>query len=61
MDRIHNTFCNRKPIHSRQFQFHQTTAFELVYNNLNEGQKIDSLISEYYFIYQDYRINNLYI
>lgn len=30
------------------------------YNNLTEGNKLGRLIAEYYFIYQDNRINNLY-
>lgn len=31
------------------------------YNNLTEGQKMGRLIAEYYFIYQDDRIKNLYV
>lgn len=30
------------------------------YKNLTEGNKLGRLIAEYYFIYQDNRINNLY-
>lgn len=35
-------------------------AIEWGYKNLNEGQKLGRLIAEYYFIYQDDRIKNLY-
>ena len=31
------------------------------YQNLTEGQKLGRLIAEYYFIYQDDRIKNLYL
>jgi hypothetical protein len=31
------------------------------YKNLNEGQRMGRLIAEYYFIYQDDRIKNLYV
>ncbi len=36
-------------------------CIEWGYKNLTEGQKMGRLIAEYYFIYQDNRINNLYI
>jgi len=36
-------------------------AIEWGYKNLKEGQKMGRLIAEYYFIYQDNRINNLYV
>lgn len=31
------------------------------YNNITNGQKLGRLIAEYYFIYQDNRIKNLYL
>jgi hypothetical protein len=37
------------------------SIIEWGYNNLIEGQKMGRLIAEYYFIYQDSRIKNLYI
>ncbi len=37
------------------------SAIEWGYKNLKEGQKMGRLIAEYYFIYQDNRIKNLYI
>lgn len=37
------------------------SLIEWGYNNLNEGQKLGRLIAEYYFIYQDDRIKNLYV
>jgi CRP-like cAMP-binding protein len=37
------------------------TAIEWGYKNLTDGQKMGRLIAEYYFIYQDDRIKNLYI
>ncbi len=37
------------------------SAIEWGYKNLKEGQKMGRLIAEYYFIYQDDRIKNLYI
>jgi CRP-like cAMP-binding protein len=37
------------------------TAIEWGYKNMIEGQKMGRLIAEYYFIYQDDRIKNLYI
>lgn len=37
------------------------STIEWGYNNLKEGQKMGRLIAEYYFIYQDNRIKNLYI
>lgn len=37
------------------------SAIEWGYQNLKEGQKMGRLIAEYYFIYQDDRIKNLYI
>ena len=37
------------------------TAIEWGYKNLAEGQKMGRLIAEYYFIYQDDRIKNLYV
>lgn len=36
------------------------TAIEWGYRNLAEGQKLGRLIAEFYFIYQDNRIKNLY-
>jgi len=36
------------------------SAIEWGYKNLKEGQKLGRLIAEYYFIYQDNRIKNLY-
>jgi CRP-like cAMP-binding protein len=36
------------------------TAIEWGYANLTEGQKMGRLIAEFYFIYQDNRIKNLY-
>lgn len=36
------------------------SAIEWGYKNLNEGQKMGRLIAEFYFIYQDNRIKNLY-
>jgi CRP-like cAMP-binding protein len=36
------------------------SAIEWGYDNLKEGQKLGRLIAEYYFIYQDQRIKNLY-
>jgi CRP-like cAMP-binding protein len=36
------------------------SAIEWGYLNLREGQKMGRLIAEYYFIYQDDRIKNLY-
>ncbi|MEO0897566.1 MAG: Crp/Fnr family transcriptional regulator [Bacteroidota bacterium] len=35
-------------------------AIEWGYSNLKEGQKMGRLIAEFYFIYQDHRINNMY-
>lgn len=35
-------------------------AIEWGYKNLREGQKMGRLIAEYYFIYQDDRIKNMY-
>jgi CRP-like cAMP-binding protein len=37
------------------------TAIEWGYENLTEGQKMGRLIAEYYFIYQDDRIKNMYV
>lgn len=37
------------------------TTIEWGYKNLTEGQKMGRLIAEYYFIYQDDRIKNLYV
>jgi CRP-like cAMP-binding protein len=37
------------------------TAIEWGYKNLAEGQKMGRFIAEYYFIYQDDRIKNLYV
>lgn len=36
------------------------SAIEWGYKNLKEGQKLGRLIAEFYFIYQDDRIKNLY-
>lgn len=36
------------------------SAIEWGYKNLNEGQKMGRLIAEFYFIYQDDRIKNMY-
>lgn len=36
-------------------------TIEWGYKNLKEGQKMGRLIAEYYFIYQDDRIKNLYV
>lgn len=36
------------------------TAIEWGYKNLQEGQKMGRLIAEFYFIYQDDRIKNMY-
>jgi CRP-like cAMP-binding protein len=36
------------------------SAIEWGYANLNEGQKMGRLIAEFYFIYQDNRIKNMY-
>jgi signal-transduction protein with cAMP-binding, CBS, and nucleotidyltransferase domain len=35
-------------------------AIEWGYKNLNQGEKLGRLIAEFYFIYQDARIKNLY-
>jgi len=35
-------------------------AIEWGYKNMNEGQKLGRLIAEYYFVYLDTRIQNLY-
>jgi CRP-like cAMP-binding protein len=37
------------------------TSIEWGYKNLTDGQKMGRLIAEYYFIYQDDRIKNLYV
>jgi CRP-like cAMP-binding protein len=37
------------------------SSIEWGYKNLREGQKMGRLIAEYYFIYQDDRIKNLYV
>jgi signal-transduction protein with cAMP-binding, CBS, and nucleotidyltransferase domain len=37
------------------------SAIEWGYINLTDGQKMGRLIAEYYFIYQDDRIKNLYV
>jgi CRP-like cAMP-binding protein len=37
------------------------TTIEWGYKNLIDGQKMGRLIAEYYFIYQDDRIKNLYV
>ncbi|KOY85841.1 cyclic nucleotide-binding protein [bacterium 336/3] len=37
------------------------SAIEWGYKNLREGQKMGRLIAEFYFIYQDDRIKNMYI
>ncbi len=37
------------------------STIEWGYKNLKDGQKMGRLIAEYYFIYQDDRIKNLYI
>lgn len=37
------------------------STIEWGYKNLSDGQKMGRLIAEYYFIYQDDRIKNLYI
>ena len=37
------------------------SAIDWGYKNLKEGQKMDRLISEFYFIYQDERTKNMYI
>lgn len=37
------------------------SSIEWGYQNLKDGQKMGRLIAEYYFIYQDDRIKNLYI
>ena len=36
------------------------SAIEWGYGNLSEGQKVGRLIAEFYFIYQDNRIKNMY-
>lgn len=36
------------------------SAIEWGYKNLKEGQKMGRLIAEFYFIYQDHRIKNMY-
>lgn len=36
------------------------TAIEWGYKNLQEGERLGRLIAEYYFIYQDNRLKNLY-
>jgi CRP-like cAMP-binding protein len=37
------------------------TAIEWGYQNLTDGQKMGRLIAEFYFIYQDDRIKNMYV
>lgn len=37
------------------------STIEWGYTNLTEGQKMGRLIAEYYFIYQDDRIKNMYV
>ncbi len=37
------------------------SAIEWGYNHLKEGQKMGRLIAEFYFVYQDNRIKNMYV
>jgi CRP-like cAMP-binding protein len=37
------------------------SAIEWAYKNLKEGQKLGRLIAEFYFIFQDDRVKNLYV
>lgn len=54
------SFYSLQTLEETQLIILPRSAIEWGYKNLNEGQKMGRLIAEFYFIYQDNRIKNLY-
>lgn len=55
------SFYSLQTLEETQVVILPRSIIEWGYKNLKEGQKMGRLIAEYYFIYQDDRIKNLYI
>lgn len=54
------SFYTLQAVEETQVVVFARSAIEWGYKNLNEGQKMGRLIAEFYFIYQDDRIKNMY-
>ena len=54
------SFYSLQAVEDTQVVVLPRSAIEWGYKNLQEGQKLGRLIAEFYFIYQDDRIKNLY-
>jgi signal-transduction protein with cAMP-binding, CBS, and nucleotidyltransferase domain len=54
------SFYSLQAVEDTQVVVLPRSAIEWGYKNLREGQKLGRLIAEFYFIYQDNRIKNLY-
>lgn len=54
------SFYTLQTVEETQVVILPRSAIEWGYKNLNEGQKMGRLIAEFYFIYQDDRIKNMY-
>ena len=63
----YSNFMQKRPsyytlqaVEETQLEVLPRSAIEWGYRNLKEGQKMGRLIAEFYFIYQDERIKNMY-
>jgi len=55
------SFYSLQTLEETQVVILPRSAIEWGYKNLAEGQKMGRLVAEYYFIYQDDRIKNIYV
>ncbi|QNA45606.1 Crp/Fnr family transcriptional regulator [Lacibacter sediminis] len=55
-----SSFYSIQAVEETEVTILQRTAVEWGYQNLKEGNKLGRLIAEFYFVYQDDRIKNLY-
>ncbi|MCF8255004.1 MAG: Crp/Fnr family transcriptional regulator [Bacteroidia bacterium] len=56
-----NSIYSLQTLEETQVVILPRSTIEWGYKNLIEGEKMGRLIAEYYFIYQDHRIKNMYI
>ena len=54
------SYYTLQAVEETQLEVLPRSAIEWGYRNLKEGQKMGRLIAEFYFIYQDERIKNMY-
>lgn len=55
------SYCTLQALEETEVVVMPRSSIEWGYNNLKQGDKLGRLIAEYYFIYQDNRIKNMYV